>query len=220
MAPDASHILSDAEPSTPSLGTVFGSKSTTLYQGVLATLLSGAGYVPLNPKFPAARNLHMLETAGCRTLVADGGFAAQQEGLLDHVSRAMRVVLPDAGEMAAYRSRFPRHEFFGAADVAAAEPLLSPPAVNEAAIAYLLFTSGSTGSPKGVMVAHRNVMHYLEVMRQRYDVQPTDRFSQTFDLTFDLSVADMFLCWWSGGCLCVPTANDMMARPGLFAKAN
>jgi hypothetical protein len=46
----------------------------------------------------------------------------------------------------------------------------------------------------------------------RHDVQPTDRFSQTFDLTFDLSVADM-LCWWSGGCLCVPTANDMMAGP-------
>ena len=57
------------------------------------------------------------------------------------------------------------------------------------ALAYLLFTSGSTGMPKGVMVAQRNVRHFVDVMVDRYGIRETDRFSQTFDMTFDLSAS-------------------------------
>ena len=73
------------------------------------------------------------------------------------------------------------------------------------AIAYLLFTSGSTGQPKGVMVAHRNVTHFVDAMVERYASHGADRLSQTFDLTFDLSAFDMFVAWEAGACLCVPT---------------
>ena len=76
---------------------------------------------------------------------------------------------------------------------------------------YLLFTSGTTGQPKGVPVSHGNLSAYLDFMLKSYDFSPEDRFTQIFDLTFDLSVHDIFLAWSSGACLCVPVDNSSFA---------
>lgn len=83
--------------------------------------------------------------------------------------------------------------------------------------AYVLFTSGSTGGPKGVSVSRANVAAYLEHQLSAHAFTELDRFSQFFALTFDLSVHDLFVCWSVGGCLCVPAANDLM-RASTFAR--
>jgi acyl-coenzyme A synthetase/AMP-(fatty) acid ligase len=74
--------------------------------------------------------------------------------------------------------------------------------------AYLLFTSGSTGNPKGVAVSNRNATAYLDNIISMFDFTPEDRFTQCFDLTFDLSVHDLFVCWSIGACLCIPDDNS------------
>jgi D-alanine--poly(phosphoribitol) ligase subunit 1 len=83
--------------------------------------------------------------------------------------------------------------------------------------AYVLFTSGSTGGPKGVNVSRANVAAYLEHQLKAHAFTEHDRFSQFFALTFDLSVHDLFVCWSVGGCLCVPSGNDLM-RAATFAR--
>lgn len=77
--------------------------------------------------------------------------------------------------------------------------------------AYMLFTSGSTGKPKAVAVSQENVCAYLDNMNSLFRFSHKDRFSQTFDLTFDLSVHDILLCWVNGASLCVPVSDTPFA---------
>ena len=84
-------------------------------------------------------------------------------------------------------------------------------------VAYVLYTSGSTGVPKGVTVLHRNLPTLIDDMVARYSVTAADRVSQTHELTFDVSVWDMFVCWEVGACLCCPTQKELLG-PGKFIR--
>ena len=83
----------------------------------------------------------------------------------------------------------------------------------------VMFTSGSTGGPKGVPVSRSNVAAYLEHMLTYYEFTTEDRFTQLFALTFDLSVHDLFVCWGAGACLCVPT-DDKALRMASYVEQN
>jgi amino acid adenylation domain-containing protein len=212
-------LLAERRSTLPRLGAVLASRSIEAYQGILGTLISGAGYVPLNPKFPELRNAHMLEVSGADSLVVDAGCMDQLHAILAPITRPLVVVLPTCEDVSTLRSQYPTHSFFGAVEVAQAPVLREPIAVDVGSIAYLLFTSGSTGLPKGVMVTHANVLHHLAVMWERYDIRETDRFSHTFELTFDLSVFDLFVCWGRGASLhCVPAVQALIPDEFIVTK--
>ncbi|MEZ5458858.1 MAG: AMP-binding protein [Steroidobacteraceae bacterium] len=149
----------------------------------------------------------MLVRSGCRAVVVDNNAAKQLDELLTGVEAALLILLPDTDDASEWAARWPSHRFITARQLRAAADWRPGP-VDPNGIAYLLFTSGSTGQPKGVMVAHRNVTHFVDAMVERYAVTEADRLSQTFDLTFDLSAFDMFVTWEAGACLCVPTAAE------------
>jgi non-ribosomal peptide synthetase component F len=80
-----------------------------------------------------------------------------------------------------------------------------------------MFTSGSTGMPKGIWVAQESVQSYLDFVTREYAFTPEDRFSQAFPLTFDPSVHDLFACWGSGAALyCLPKKSWFI--PGNFIR--
>lgn len=196
------------------LTAVFGHRHPTTFAGILGALHRGHGYVPLNPVFPVDRSRSMLERSEVRCLVVDPTAVGQLAALLEGVTEPLVVLLPDQDDVSELAASLPAHRLLGRADMVAGDA--HPPGdASPDEVAYLLFTSGSTGKPKGVMVAHRNVTAFVDVMIERYGVTEQDRFSQTFDLTFDLSVFDMFVAWERGACLCVPTAAQKMF-PGKY----
>jgi len=200
----------------PPLTALLAARTVTAFAGVLGILYRGHGYVPLNPKFPADRSRSMLERAGCAALVVDAERVPDLEELLAGVERSLVILAPDLDDTAELAAALPGHVVLGARDLEPADALELTP-VDPDGIGYLLFTSGSTGQPKGVMVAHRNVVAFVDVMVERYGIHERDRLSQTFDLTFDLSAFDMFVTWERGACLCCPPEAALMS-PARFIR--
>ncbi|MFJ1797972.1 amino acid adenylation domain-containing protein [Streptomyces sp. NPDC088180] len=165
---------------------LLAARSVLAYAGYLAVARLGATVVPLNPAFPIARSADVARAAGLDLVLADAELPGT-DGLPVPVLRC------DAREPAA--------------------PAEAPPRASAGPedLAYILFTSGSTGRPKGVPVTHANVAAYLDHVIRRYGTGPGDRVSQTFDLTFDPSVYDMFSAWGSGATLVVPTREELLA---------
>jgi amino acid adenylation domain-containing protein len=164
-------------------------RTVAAYAGYLAALRAGATVVPLNVTAPPERNWAICRAAGVDVLVVDDTGAAVAGG-------APAPVLWLADDFR-WRHSLP------------AAPT-GPAAGRPEDVAYILFTSGSTGTPKGVPIRHRQLAEYLPFCVERYAVGPGSRLSQTFDLTFDPSVFDMFVAWGGGGTLVVPARDEVL----------
>ncbi|MEV6946655.1 AMP-binding protein [Streptomyces sp. NPDC051172] len=179
-------VIRDSLGRRPARVGLLASRSRLAYLGYLATLRLGATVVPLNPAFPATRNRAIIEAAQVELVLSD--------------ETAPRQDLP------AVRLRVTEQELSALPD----RPVESPDVALDDT-AYTMFTSGSTGRPKGVPIHHRNVLAYADYIVERYELGPGCRLSQNFDLTFDLSVYDLFAAWTSGATVVPPSYDDLMS---------
>jgi amino acid adenylation domain-containing protein len=204
----------DSDPARP-IG-IWAYRSIPAYAGAIAALMAGRGYMPLSPLFPAERTRYMLDCSGTSDVLLDRRCEDGARQVLAGVSRPLRVVLAQHDQRPVWCSDLPQHRFLLARDVRA-DRMNEEPAGTPEGLAYLLFTSGSTGRPKGVMVSNRNAASYMRHAMNYYRPEPGDRFSQSFDMTFDLSVHDLFLCWTGGASLHVIPERSVMA-PARFIR--
>jgi amino acid adenylation domain-containing protein len=150
-------------------------RSLELVPALLGTLLAGACYLPLEPRFPAERLDWMARHAGVRHILTLGTAGAELANL-DAVCTDLRTPLP--APPAGWHSAAP---LGGQA-------------------AYALYTSGSTGRPKGVINTHEALLNRLDWMQQAYALQPGERVLQKTPFTFDVSVWEFFWPLMEGAC--------------------
>jgi amino acid adenylation domain-containing protein len=197
--------LVDAVGRPPRSVGLLASRSLASYVGYLTALRLSATVVPLGVSYPAERNRLICAAAELDVLVGDDAGAATAREVAAGSAAAVVALLSAGGR--SWYDELPAAPWTGAH---AAEP---------DDVAYTLFTSGSTGTPKGVSIRHRNLARYLAYAIDRYEVGPGSRLSQTFELTFDPSVFDMFVAWGSGATLIVAKPGDTMA-PARFVNDN
>lgn len=152
------------------------------YAAILAVLIYGAAYVPLNPLFPKARNLTIIENCGLEIIISN-------QLISEYKSKADIVTV----------SELPDSDL--------SKPIHIPEAVSDSKYAYVMFTSGSTGNPKGVPISKKNLEVFFDYFLSNYVFQPDDRFLQPYECTFDVSVFSIFMPWYVGAC-CYVVPSD------------
>ncbi len=170
---------------------------------LVGILKSGAGYVPLDPDYPSERLAFMVKDSGCRHILAH----ADQLPLIQEFDVPTTLIDRDWSriESAKPESFQPESE---------KTPTVWPQVDPKTHVAYVIYTSGSTGRPKGVLVPHCSVVNMLCSMKEWPGFTANDRILATTTLSFDISVAEMFLPLIVGGSVAVvdrQTARDTTA---------
>jgi len=157
-------------------------KSAALFAGILAILGSGAIYLPLDPSQPVARQQYILENAGAVLLLHDGTHPLAASGFT-----ALDISAIEA--------------------MASVRPLMLAQPPSEAPC-MALYTSGTTGKPKGVLLSQRNLSHFSAWYAEYVALSEHSRVLQFSTLSFDSSLIDIFPTWLSGAELVVASEDQ------------
>lgn len=155
-------------------------QSTSAYAGMIGTLMAGGTFCPVNIRGPEGRNAIISREFSPDVIVFD---RTPPPFLDDSPATTPRIDV----------SRLGTHS-------------LSRPTSEYSEIAYVVFTSGSTGQPKGVKIGRNGFSHFLTTARAYFDLVPGERWGQFSNLGYDLAVMDVFLAVTQGGTL-VPLAS-------------
>ncbi len=173
----ASEILRLCGTAHETIALLFG-HDISMIIGVLGALKAGKTYIPLDPTYPEQRVKFMLKDSEASALVTD----------TENLSLASALAQND----------LPLIRTDNLADV---ENCSVYPQTSADSFAYILYTSGSTGEPKGVMQSHRNVLHHIQQYTNNLHISFLDRLTLFSSYSFDAAIMDIFGALLNGATL-------------------
>jgi len=170
--------------------------------GACAVLKAGATYVPIDPASPFRRLSYIIEKCGIKSLLTIQPKLAKLEKAFSANFPLEHILLLDETDS--------NIDHIGSTQVInshafsdfSGEIALVVDAI-DSDIAYILFTSGSTGDPKGVMISHLNSLTFVNSACSFFGIEKEDRLSNIAPLHFDMSIFDIFVAFKAGACVVV-----------------
>lgn len=153
---------------------------------VLASLLEGAAYLPMDMRWPPARRDLVLKNAGARIILTCGDADLTNQQGIPVITVSMSDPVPPLPL-----------------------PEILPIRGDSTDIAYIIYTSGSTGTPKGVVIDHQAALNTVSAIVNMQEIGEGDRFIALSELSFDLSIYDIFGALSTGAALVIPNASDV-----------
>ena len=169
------------------------------YALMLAALRLGIAYVNIDVASPVTRNRHILDVSGATLLFYDNPIYQESMSELVNDTECDLLFLDEVA-------------LSDVTDDDRAEQLAVSKLVDGACIAYVMFTSGSTGIPKGVAVTHQNVLHFIAWGQSRFNITDEDNFANLSPMYFDNSVFDFYIGLYSGASLS-PVYRELLTSP-------
>jgi amino acid adenylation domain-containing protein len=195
--------LAEAGLGAGSVVAVTGPRGFGLVAALLGTLAAGAVLLTLDPRLPAQRRAMMFEQAGAQALVSVVPEGQEPDWLPPTACQRLQLDL-DRGLPSPGWGRAPA----------------PPPALEADAPAYIFFTSGTTGVPKGVLGTHQGLAHFLDWQGRTFGIAPGDRAAQLTGLSFDVVLRDIFVALVHGATLVLPPDDAPLDGCRLFDWLN
>ena len=187
---------------------ILASRSIMAYVGILGAAVSGATYVPLNLKWPEERLIALMNELELDALIVDqNGVKLLSDSVRAHAPTVIITSDDAIGVKNSIRTSQLPDDFLK-------EPVKRDPSE----LGYIIFTSGSTGMPKGVMVSCASLACYINESDKWTKLRGDDKIAEAHDITFDLSVHNMFSAWRQGAALFLMSQLDMMAPHSFIRK--
>lgn len=175
----ADMIISRFPVESPKFVGIVMDHSVEMIAAIFAILKSGAAYVPAEPKFPVERIKYMMQEPNVDFVITHYEYAGLSDGIPQQlIERGMKAERPSVVPA----TRAMPHS-----------------------LAYVLYTSGTTGTPKGVMVNNSNVCHYVQAFKNEFHVNEEDTMLQYSVCSFDIFVEEVFTTLLNGATLAIPS---------------
>jgi natural product biosynthesis luciferase-like monooxygenase protein len=178
------------------LAGIYMERSLEMVVALLGVLKSGAAYVPLDPKYPRDRIAWVLEDTRVPVILTQSALVGSLP-----IHPCQLVLLDDA-------------ELWAESGAVANEPSGAAPHN----LAYVIFTSGSNGRPKGVMIEHRNVLNFFAGMDESLDFRSAGTWLAVTSICFDISVLELFWTLSRGFKVIVQKEGELAPEPSAKRK--